>query len=114
MKPGVELLENAFEGHLAAGGSRRVIDEQHLNLHGCFRAFNTQHQIVGPAQLLHACLPPLSPPTLWCTASRKWLVGWTGACALSGRVRSNPCPAPGISRYLTAERDTDRRRWTNA
>ena len=32
VQPGVELLENAFEAHLAARGRRRVIDQKHLNL----------------------------------------------------------------------------------
>ena len=32
MQPGVEFLENPLEGHLAARGGRRVIDQQQLNL----------------------------------------------------------------------------------
>src|ERR1700722_13250880 len=32
MQPGVELIENPLEGHLAARGGRRVIDQKHLNL----------------------------------------------------------------------------------
>ena len=32
MQPRVELLENPLEGHLAVRGSRRVIDQQQLNL----------------------------------------------------------------------------------
>jgi hypothetical protein len=32
MQPGVELVKNPFEGHLAVPGGRRVVDQQHLDL----------------------------------------------------------------------------------
>jgi hypothetical protein len=53
MQPRVELFENPLEGHLAARGGRRVIDQQHLDLQWGLWRFGAQHHVVGPTQLLH-------------------------------------------------------------
>jgi hypothetical protein len=68
---------------------------------------------------IHADVPPymdhqhsdrLDNFTVRRSTSRNWLVASTAAWALQRSVKSNPCPTPGISRYPTAERDTDRKR----
>lgn len=62
MQPGFEFGEDASEGHLGGRSGRRVIDEQHLNLHRRVRPFGAKHHVICPTQLLHAQL--LSPPNL--------------------------------------------------